>query len=66
MARLQPTHEPVLCREKFIVKNIKRVYTNKYCGYFFPSALISNKERFDNLLNLLCFLISNIDLIQPS
>jgi hypothetical protein len=40
MALLQPTHEPVLCREKFIIKKIERVDTNKYCGYFFPCALI--------------------------
>lgn len=40
MVRLQPTHEPVLCREKFIIKKIERVYTNKYCGYLFPCGEI--------------------------
>ncbi len=44
MALLQPTHEPVLCREKFIIKKIERVDTNKYCGYFFPCVLIYSKD----------------------
>ena len=49
LVRLQPTHEPVLCREKFIIKKIKRVYTNKYCGYLFPCGEIFLKILMKNV-----------------
>ncbi len=41
---LQPTHESVLCREKFIINNIERIYPNKSCGYYFPFVLLIVKS----------------------